>query len=185
MVLTLKRWKSRSSPGIEASALRVRNPFTSQRAVLTDGPFGVPRSCRERRVAGRRKVVTRGGAVRRQVCLQTVFQAASGLLRHSDRHGDAGWSSPVARQAHNLKVAGSNPAPATKFMAFAPAKAPVSGAFFAFVRTVSGGQRKHAWTHRLSRRTRRIPPLRRSACAGRQPRLARRSRRASPARCFS
>ena len=27
----------------------------------------------------------------------------------------AGWSSQVARQAHNLKVAGSNPAPATKF----------------------------------------------------------------------
>jgi hypothetical protein len=27
---------------------------------------------------------------------------------------DAGWSSPVARQAHNLKAAGSNPAPATK-----------------------------------------------------------------------
>src|ERR1043165_2944890 len=28
----------------------------------------------------------------------------------------AGWSSPVARQAHNLKVAGSNPAPATNFL---------------------------------------------------------------------
>ena len=28
-------------------------------------------------------------------------------------NGDAGWSSPVARQAHNLKVAGSNPVPAT------------------------------------------------------------------------
>jgi hypothetical protein len=28
--------------------------------------------------------------------------------------GNAGWSSPVARQAHNLKAAGSNPAPATK-----------------------------------------------------------------------
>ena len=27
---------------------------------------------------------------------------------------DAGWSSLVARQAHNLKVAGSNPAPATR-----------------------------------------------------------------------
>jgi hypothetical protein len=27
----------------------------------------------------------------------------------------AGWSSPVARQAHNLKVKGSNPFPATKF----------------------------------------------------------------------
>ena len=26
---------------------------------------------------------------------------------------DAGWSSPVARQAHNLKVLGSNPSPAT------------------------------------------------------------------------
>jgi hypothetical protein len=26
----------------------------------------------------------------------------------------AGWSSPVARQAHNLKVGGSNPPPATK-----------------------------------------------------------------------
>ncbi len=30
------------------------------------------------------------------------------------RHPNAGWSSPVARQAHNLKVAGSNPAPATR-----------------------------------------------------------------------
>ncbi|MEY2500958.1 MAG: hypothetical protein QOI07_1292 [Verrucomicrobiota bacterium] len=28
---------------------------------------------------------------------------------------DAGWSSLVARQAHNLKAAGSNPAPATPF----------------------------------------------------------------------
>jgi hypothetical protein len=27
----------------------------------------------------------------------------------------AGWSSLVARQAHNLKVGGSNPSPATKF----------------------------------------------------------------------
>ena len=27
--------------------------------------------------------------------------------------GSAGWSSPVARQAHNLKVVGSNPTPAT------------------------------------------------------------------------
>ena len=25
----------------------------------------------------------------------------------------AGWSSPVAREAHNLEVAGSNPVPAT------------------------------------------------------------------------
>src|SRR5579859_729830 len=31
----------------------------------------------------------------------------------SDRSHGAGWSSPVARQAHNLKVIGSNPIPAT------------------------------------------------------------------------
>jgi hypothetical protein len=29
----------------------------------------------------------------------------------------AGWSSPVARQAHNLKVIGSNPIPATRHQA--------------------------------------------------------------------
>ena len=28
----------------------------------------------------------------------------------------AGWSSPVARWAHNPKVAGSNPVPATNFL---------------------------------------------------------------------
>ena len=39
----------------------------------------------------------------------------------------AGWSSPVARQAHNLKVVGSNPAPATKQI-----KPPQKGGFFAF-----------------------------------------------------
>ncbi len=33
----------------------------------------------------------------------------------------AGWSSPVARQAHNLKAAGSNPAPATNFIHPPPA----------------------------------------------------------------
>jgi hypothetical protein len=31
---------------------------------------------------------------------------------------DAGWSSQVARWAHNPKVAGSNPVPATKFDRF-------------------------------------------------------------------
>src|SRR3546814_12183990 len=33
---------------------------------------------------------------------------------------DAGWSSPVARQAHNLKVVGSNPTPATNKKARVP-----------------------------------------------------------------
>ena len=31
------------------------------------------------------------------------------------RLADAGWSSLVARRAHNPKVVGSNPAPATTF----------------------------------------------------------------------
>src|SRR5262245_56225207 len=61
-----------------------------------------------------------GGRKRRR----RPFQALSRLLhklprvrsrasRFSDDF-DAGWSSPVARQAHNLKVVGSNPTPATK-----------------------------------------------------------------------
>ena len=42
----------------------------------------------------------------------------------------AGWSSPVARQAHNLKVVGSNPTPATNFPHRSPPYAPPnSGAF--------------------------------------------------------
>jgi hypothetical protein len=32
---------------------------------------------------------------------------------YSPPHSDAGWSSLVARRAHNPKVVGSNPAPAT------------------------------------------------------------------------
>jgi hypothetical protein len=34
--------------------------------------------------------------------------------KQGQTHIGAGWSSPVARQAHNLKVVGSNPTPATK-----------------------------------------------------------------------
>ena len=36
--------------------------------------------------------------------------------RHRNYSQIAGWSRLVARQAHNLKVAGSNPAPATNFL---------------------------------------------------------------------
>ena len=49
---------------------------------------------------------------------------------------DAGWSSPVARQAHNLKVVGSNPTPATNYsiksISYATSKISVFGVFFAF-----------------------------------------------------
>src|SRR6476619_7936994 len=45
------------------------------------------------------------------------FIALLTTIGHSKSH-DAGWSSLVARQAHNLKAAGSNPAPATNELSF-------------------------------------------------------------------
>jgi hypothetical protein len=66
---------------------------------------------------------------------------------------DAGWSSPVARQAHNLKAAGSNPAPATKSN---PSGIP--GGFFRFQARpcLNGSQmlRGHPEPGMTSRRTR-------------------------------
>lgn len=44
----------------------------------------------------------------------------------------AGWSSPVARQAHNLKVVGSNPTPATNFSELFASSMPASSAGFVF-----------------------------------------------------
>ena len=117
MVLTLKRWKSRSSPGIATSGSGV-DPFTSQqgcpaRAALLASmvllgfhkrfpprqqpPRGRPRTRRVRK-AERPPAATR----------------PSGRMSEERQNGIiAGWSSPVARQAHNLKVVGSNPTPAT------------------------------------------------------------------------
>ena len=51
--------------------------------------------------------VSRHGRVGRR----QVFQSMPQLTTTTN----AGWSSPVARQAHNLKVIGSNPIPATTF----------------------------------------------------------------------
>ncbi len=82
MVLTLKRWKSRTSPGIEAGVAQDKKPIHHVTKSRCRNP--------ERR----------------------LFALAG---PHSPKRyvGDAGWSSPVARQAHNLKVVGSNPTPAT------------------------------------------------------------------------
>ena len=65
-------------------------------------------------------VLRRGRVGRCQVCKAQHISSLY-ILRTPGRTSrpvfafDAGWSSPVARQAHNLKVAGSNPAPATKY----------------------------------------------------------------------
>ena len=43
-----------------------------------------------------------------------TIRAKKNTVRSNLTPLDAGWSSQVARQAHNLKVVGSNPTPATK-----------------------------------------------------------------------
>ena len=53
-------------------------------------------------------VSRRGRVGRRQVCQDQKRH------QHTSQPTSAGWSSPVARQAHNLKVRGSNPLPATR-----------------------------------------------------------------------
>src|SRR3954466_7766320 len=57
--------------------------------------------------------------IRLGIYLQSFRRAFLQLRSEIDativRAQDAGWSSLVARQAHNLKAAGSNPAPATNF----------------------------------------------------------------------
>ncbi len=54
---------------------------------------------------------------------ETKTQAATarqlaGKVRQRTHNSDAGWSSSVARRAHNPKVVGSNPAPATNLFSF-------------------------------------------------------------------
>jgi len=48
------------------------------------------------------------------VCRYSLF-ASQRVMRYSFVLTDAGWSSLAARRAHNPKVTGSNPVPATKF----------------------------------------------------------------------
>ena len=104
MVLLLKQWKSRSSPGIVARY--TKNPFPCPpRATSAPGrPFLADPSTARLQPAAER------------LSTQGPFKDLV-----------AGWSSPVARQAHNLKVTGSNPVPATIFTRTAPT-APAPGA---------------------------------------------------------
>ena len=97
MVLSLKRRKSRSSPGFVAGAWNGSNEPIH---FVFDGPLPDLRAA-----------------------------ALSIWGRISSPGVGAGWSSPVARQAHNLKVAGSNPAPATN-------PSPLSSGLFLCLRSV-------------------------------------------------
>ena len=60
----------------------------------------------------------RAGGIGRHTGLKilwTFVRAGSSPALGTSGHDIAGWSSQVARRAHNPKVAGSNPAPATNF----------------------------------------------------------------------
>ena len=92
MVLRLKAWESRSSPGLP-------NPGHTH-------------------LGGARDMITNNA---NRACRRPLIEDPPQTFRPASRANalamaalGAGWSSPVARQAHNLKVAGSNPAPATK-----------------------------------------------------------------------
>ena len=52
----------------------------------------------------------------RASALQAEGRGFDPLSLHHILFNDAGWSSPVARRAHNPKAAGSNPAPAIELI---------------------------------------------------------------------
>src|SRR5262249_13690841 len=54
--------------------------------------------------------------LRGEICIPDFRRCVPGENVHSGSFKIAGWSSLVARQAHNLKVASSNLAPATNFV---------------------------------------------------------------------
>ena len=94
MVLCLKARESRSLPDLP----RTSSLFT---------PFTRP---------GRRTRVRSGPDPKRTSQTAKRGQPRTGVASRMARpaQSGAGWSSSVARQAHNLKVVGSNPTPATK-----------------------------------------------------------------------
>src|SRR6185437_6010114 len=89
----------RSATGLSKAALRWYIPLAAQGLVPRVGLLRKPPDGINRRSGV-------GGTSRHRF----FDEAAQRLI--------AGWSSPVARQAHNLKVTGSNPVPATKLLSF-------------------------------------------------------------------
>ncbi len=112
MVLCLKTWESRSLPGLPRTTL----------TILTTSINPKPRSPRGFVVYGVRlrtwiRTSHRWRGVEQP---KAAGRKPEGCRKNSDRaprrtqtSSSAGWSSPVARQAHNLKVVSSNLAPAT------------------------------------------------------------------------
>ena len=96
MVLCLKAWESKSLPGQPKRAMRKPIPLADK--------IRLPSLCRPQRAVRSQKAAC--PAPRGRICILRDSPSAD------PNKVDAGWSSPVARQAHNLKVVGSNPTPA-------------------------------------------------------------------------
>ena len=131
MVLLLKQWKSRSSPGFAGGVIsRTHSQFLKSRCRhRPSGGFCFFRATapkRELRKAERPPgPPDKAGGSQAGKCQRRRLRSNESV---------AGWSSPVARQAHNLKVVGSNPTPATTLMELSIVEGPpLSGGPFAFV----------------------------------------------------
>ena len=119
MVLRLKTRESRSLPGL-LKAMKSSQHENKRPLAKTKGS---PKAtlCRLQKQTRMQGITRRSWPVRPlqetkpSVLLRQSANAFALATRTNFRFVlVAGWSSPVARQAHNLKAAGSNPAPATK-----------------------------------------------------------------------
>jgi hypothetical protein len=113
MVLCLKARESKSLPGLPS---QMHVSLRKKRGLLQD--LHPPRMRNAARPVGVDLVHT--GRIGPRSRFWAWPSGWSSEMRGGVRYrtgaefGDAGWSSPVARQAHNLKVPGSNPGPAPK-----------------------------------------------------------------------
>jgi hypothetical protein len=100
-----RRRFSRISAGIKSRKVPSRVfPKPARIGTQPTRPQGIRYGLPSQEASGRDRSAPRG-----------VGQSRFGSFRQGTQTFIAGWSSPVARQAHNLKVIGSNPIPATKF----------------------------------------------------------------------
>ncbi len=148
--------QSRRSPRVSVASSSPRN--TAGKATLRSAHRDCNKRTRKRRDPARwARTITNESCARpfRHACpcppcggiLQKSPADAgqqSGLGDHGDtpKTHDAGWSSPVAREAHNLEVAGSNPVPAT----LKPPRShqAVAGVYFLFRGAVEHGKSRRA-----------------------------------------
>ncbi len=114
MVLCLKARESRSLPGLLSQMPSRSNErgLSHDFASFPEANARLGRLCGPRplgRIGPRSRFWTRPSGYRSR-----GGKGSAGRIGRQRKFGDAGWSSPVARQAHNLKVPGSNPGPAPK-----------------------------------------------------------------------